>query len=60
MVLWLNTCKVVSFLKLKTFFKDKDQMEIMEWLEMFLFAVPVMTVLFGIRQIWDEEPNKSS
>ncbi|SFO04126.1 hypothetical protein SAMN05216386_2458 [Nitrosospira briensis] len=35
-------------------------MEIMEWLQMFLFVVPVATVLFGIRQIWDEEPNQSS
>lgn len=35
-------------------------MGFMEWLEMFLFAVPVMTVLYGIRQIWEEEPSKSS
>ncbi|SEO84156.1 hypothetical protein SAMN05216316_1238 [Nitrosovibrio sp. Nv6] len=35
-------------------------MEFMEWLQMFLFVVPIVSVLYGIRQIWEEEPNKSS
>ncbi|SOD40017.1 hypothetical protein SAMN06298226_0257 [Nitrosovibrio sp. Nv4] len=50
-------CKVF---KTEYFFEDKDQMEFIEWLKTFLFVVPVVTVLYGIRQIWDEEPNKSS
>ncbi|PTQ83016.1 hypothetical protein C8R21_10219 [Nitrosospira multiformis] len=34
--------------------------ELIEFLKPALFGAPLMTVLYGIRQIWEEGPDQSS
>jgi hypothetical protein len=34
--------------------------ELIEFLKPALFGAPLMTVLYGIRQIWEEAPDQSS
>lgn len=33
-------------------------MELIEFLKPVLFGAPLMTVLYGIRQIWEEVPDE--
>jgi hypothetical protein len=50
---------VVSVSKTEYLLEEK-MVELIEFLKPALFGAPLMTVLYGIRQIWEKTPDQST